>query len=73
MNTYLCLSEFMRFVTLILDDLIREGLVVVFMDDILIASKDFKSHLETLKRILEILARNGLRIQPKSVNLHTVN
>lgn len=58
-------AEFVRFVTMILGDLIKEKLIVIFMDDILIASNDFKTHLETLRRLFEILGRNGLRIQPK--------
>lgn len=56
-------AEFVRFVTIILGALIRERLLVVFMDDILVASRDFKSHLGTLRRLFEILGQNDLNLK----------
>lgn len=37
--------------------------VVVFYDDILIKNKDLESHLQSIKEVLEILEKNGLKIK----------
>jgi len=45
---------FQRFVNQIMADLIRKGSVVVYMDDILIASETLDSHIDTEKSIYSI-------------------
>ena len=42
---------------------IAEGWVVIYMDDILVFSKDKKQHQEQVKRILEKLQRHKLLLK----------
>lgn len=55
-------AVFTRFIQAVLRDLIRSGDAVVYMDDIVIASKDVEDGLEKLERVLEVASKNGLRI-----------
>jgi len=54
---------FQRFVNQIIADLIRKGSVVVYMDDILIASETLDSHIETLKEVFTVLVQNMLELR----------
>lgn len=58
-------AEFQRFIRLILGKLIEDGLIVVYMDDILIATADFETHMNTLGTVLKTIRQYGLRIQLK--------
>ena len=49
----------------IFKELIDEGSVVVFMDDILIFTKSLDTHRETVRRVLEILRTHHLYLKPE--------
>ncbi|XP_047517455.1 uncharacterized protein K02A2.6-like isoform X1 [Pieris napi] len=42
--------------------------VITFYDDILLKSRDFKSHLETIEKVFSILQNNGLKIKKNKCN-----
>ncbi|RYZ79501.1 MAG: hypothetical protein EOO68_38820, partial [Moraxellaceae bacterium] len=46
-------------------DFIREGSVVIYLDDITLASKTIPEHLDLLKRVLRRLAEFRLKIKTK--------
>ncbi|XP_018368249.1 PREDICTED: uncharacterized protein K02A2.6-like [Trachymyrmex cornetzi] len=48
---------FQRFINEVMADLVKRGDVVVYMDDILVASKTLDSHIETLKKVYTVLNR----------------
>jgi len=56
-------AVFQRFINKIFADMIRDGKVVIYMDDIMIASKEMKEHLDILRevffRLLETRIKNG--------------
>jgi len=56
-------AVFMRFINFILQPLIREGNVVVYIDDIAIGSKTLNEHFTTVGRVLRILAEYRLEIK----------
>lgn len=56
-------SIFQRFMTIALGDLIRAGLIIVYMDDIIIGTVDVKTHLEVLSRLLKALKEYGLQLK----------
>jgi hypothetical protein len=49
----------------ILRDLINEGKVAVYLDDILIFTKDLTEHREIVSRVLQILQENKLSLKPQ--------
>jgi len=51
-------------------DLINQGRVVIYMDDILIFSKTLEEHSGTVKEVLKILSNNKLSIQTKKCCFH---
>lgn len=56
-------AVFQRFINHVLKDFIVKREIVVYMDDILIASGDISVHKELLSRVLHCLATNGLELQ----------
>jgi len=56
-------AVFQRFVNKILDDMIRNNKVVLYMDDIMVASKDINEHLETLEEFFKRLTQNRLELR----------
>ncbi|XP_058827253.1 uncharacterized protein LOC131687215 [Topomyia yanbarensis] len=54
---------FVNFITKVLERFIKDGRVIVFIDDMLIASETISEHFETLKEVLETLADNHLDLQ----------
>lgn len=56
-------ARFQRFVNDILNDLIRSGDVVVYMDDFLVATETIEKHLEVLDRIFRLLVENKLELR----------
>ena len=56
-------SVFQRFVNKVLADMVRDGKLIVYMDDIMVATKDIKGHLEILGSVFERLARNKLELR----------
>ena len=49
----------------IFEELISEGVVVVYLDDILIFTKTLEEHRRVVKRVLEILEENNLFLKPE--------
>lgn len=58
-------SVFQRFINRILKPFVDKGKVIVYMDDILIASSDIDEHLALLSEVLRCIAINGLELQLK--------
>ena len=56
-------ATFQRFMNSILEDEIKAGEVVVYMDDILIASETLDQHLTVLKRVFKLLVENKLELR----------
>jgi len=49
----------------IFDDLITEGVVVVYLDDILIFMETLKEHQRVTRRVMELLHKNNLFLKPE--------
>lgn len=54
---------FQRFINEVMADLVKRGDVVVYMDDILVASETLDSHIETLKEVFTVLVQNRLELR----------
>ena len=46
-------------------DMIEEGWLVIYMDDMLLFSKDRKTHKERMRRVLQWLRENDLYLKPE--------
>lgn len=55
-------AVFQRFINNVFRDLIDNRTIIVYMDDILIASRDFEEHKASLKAVLERLSLRGLKL-----------
>jgi len=55
-------AVFQRFINKIFDDLIRKDQVIVYMDDIMIASKDVNEHFPILEEVFLRQAKNKLEL-----------
>lgn len=55
-------AVFQRFVNTVFKDLIREGIVLIYLDDLIIPSDDIESGISKLRRVLTIASEAGLRI-----------
>ena len=44
--------------------------VVVYLDDILVFSKDFKEHIQHVRIVLEYLEKAGLRLKPEKCEFY---
>jgi len=53
-------AVFQRFVNLTFRDLIREGIVLVYMDDLIIPSDDIEDGIRRIKRVFEVAEGAGL-------------
>ena len=49
----------------IFEDLISEGVVVVYLDDILIFTKTLEEHRNTVRRVMELLRQHNLSLKPE--------
>ena len=49
----------------ILKDLIDKGYIIVYLDDILIYTMDFKEHNQLVRQVLQVLRQNWLYLQYK--------
>lgn len=56
-------TRFQRYVNEVLNDLIINGDVVVYMDDFLIATDTLEKHFEVLDRIFRLLTQNRLELR----------
>lgn len=55
-------QRFQRFINKVLENFIKTGNVIVYMDDILVASKYLKDHLKTLRDVFTTLVQNKLEL-----------
>ena len=58
-------ATFQNMMNDILRELILEGKVVVYLDDILIFTKDLNEHRRLVKRVLALLEKNKLFLKPE--------
>lgn len=63
-------ATFQRMMNHIFFDLIMEGRIVVYLDDILIFSEDIDSHRRTVQEVLERLRKHHLYLNPKKCKFH---
>jgi len=49
----------------IFDGLIMEGVMVVYLDDILIFTETLKEHRRVTQRVMELLQKNNLFLKPE--------
>ena len=56
-------ATFQRFINSILKDLIDEGYVIVYLDNILIYTIDLKEHNQLVRQVLQVLRQNRLYLQ----------
>lgn len=54
---------FQRYVLTIFDALIRGNKILLYLDDILIATRDLDKHLEVLREVFDLAGRHHLRFQ----------
>jgi len=50
--------------------LIAEGIVVVYLDDILIFMETEEEHKQVVRRVLEVLAEHKLFLRPEKCEFH---
>ena len=58
-------ATFQAFMDDIFSDMLDEGWLVIYMDDILIFSKDAATHRERMRRVLQRLQENDLYLKPE--------
>ncbi|GFX41018.1 transposon Tf2-8 polyprotein [Trichonephila clavipes] len=58
-------SVFQRYVYSIFRELMRKGIVIIYMDDLVIPAKDEKEGLEKLREVLEVASKYGLEMKFK--------
>jgi len=51
-------------------NLIAEGIVVVYLDDILIFTKTEEKHTQAVQRVLQVLKENKLFLQPEKCEFY---
>jgi len=51
-------------------DLVNQGKVIIYMDNILIFLKTLEEHSGVVKKVLRILSNNKLLIQTKKYHFH---
>lgn len=56
-------STFMRYIHLIFSDLIRSGEILIYLDDLLIATYDFESHVTILEKVFQLMVTNLLELR----------
>ena len=56
-------SVFQRYVNKVFEQLIRENVVVVYMDDVIVPSKSEFENLRSLERVFRVASENGLQIK----------
>jgi len=59
------LATFQTMMNDIFQNLIAEGIVVVYLDDILIFTKMKEEHEQTVRQVLQILKENKLFLRPE--------
>ncbi|GBO18018.1 Retrovirus-related Pol polyprotein from transposon 17.6 [Araneus ventricosus] len=59
---------FQRFINHVFRDLLKEGIVIIYMDDIIISSIDERDGLKRLSRVLQTASEYGLELNLKKCN-----
>lgn len=67
----ICPKYFTRYINIIFSDLIRKGYLLIFIDDLLIMSKDYDEGLMKLREVLKVASEYGLEINWKKCELLT--
>lgn len=62
-------ATFQRLMDIVFKDLVEEGIVLVFIDDILVHSKSAEQHLEHLKKVIEVLSKFNMKVKLKKCEL----
>lgn len=65
----ICPKFFMRYVSIIFRDLISQGIMMIFIDDILITARDEEQAVERLQLVLKVASEYGLMINWKKADL----
>lgn len=60
---------FQKFVNVIFKDLVHEGAVLIYMDDLIVPAMDYETGLRNLERVLNAASQSGLSINWKKCNL----
>ena len=58
-------STFQRMMNTIFADMMQEGWIVIYMDDILIFSADLEEHRKRTRRVVERLKEHDLYLKPE--------
>lgn len=58
-------SVFQRYINMVLSDLIREKIVVVYMDDLIIANQTEEENVKCLRQVLNVTSKAGMIIKWK--------
>src|SRR5882724_6197738 len=58
-------ATFQSMMNMLFNDLIKEGWVIIYMDDILIFSKDLEEHRILVKKVLQQLEEEDLFLKPE--------
>ena len=61
-------SVFERYISHVFKDLLRDKIVIIYVDDVIIPPKDEKEGLEKLKLVLETAAKYGLNLNFKNAS-----
>ncbi|GFX97919.1 retrovirus-related Pol polyprotein from transposon 412 [Trichonephila clavipes] len=62
-------NVFQRYVYSIFRELMRKGIVIIYMDDLVIPAKDEKEGLEKLREVLEVASKYGLEMKFKKMSI----
>ena len=65
-------SEFMRVMSNLLREHIKAGYCVVFIDDILVYSKDTLHHSQHLEKVLHTIQKAGYRLKPDKCSFGSI-
>jgi len=63
-------ATFQRVMNHLFDPLLRTGCILIYIDDILIFTKDLESHIELVKWVLKVLEDNQLSLKPSKCDFH---
>jgi len=64
------LATFQTMINNIFQNLIVEGIVVVYLDDILIFTKTAEEHAQVVQRVLQVLKENKLFLRPEKCEFY---
>ena len=56
-------ARFQRYINEIFEPMIRSGMILVYIDDFLIATKTVEEHLEVLDRVFKLMVENKLELR----------